>query len=566
MSHSTNAAKSLFRQTQSTWQKLQAWHTWVLICAAGAGVTFCLNIALTVWASTFGLIDGVATIKEGKCNDIKSWDSWLHLGINVLSTTLLAASNYTMQCLSAPVREEIDKGHRERVTLDIGIPSLKNLGRISRRKLILWGFLAISSIPLHLVYNSVIFSTLSTHSYTVLVVTSDFLSGAPFTGNTTQVQISVPRFSLIRGLIRNYLENAHVPESQIYEILYGGYRRYDFLGLNSDTYGLTPAEVKEIKTIQSNVTASMRDLSSSEWQNLTSTQCREAYRAEILSDRSDVLAVSSAKFSLRSLIHYVNSTANIRDDEQSVDWTCIHPYSYTCPNSTANYFQISTFPIDYCLSRTKVENCQLQFSLPIMIIVIICNLTKAVCMLLTLRHRFATPLLTLGDAVASFLKRPDTYTRNNCLSDRYSFSRRSKVEKRVQLLHALLCRPSIWRFSEHSRVKTSSIFMDDSSNGEELQELVAGKFPLKNYDLLEHQDWRECIRESRFLASISFNGQSVQDLLAGKRPLKKNGISQHDNNSSELEGWRQNIKEWKPKRHFWFSAASSSRWLFSLIL
>ena len=278
MSHSTNATKSFFRQTQSTWRKLQAWHTWVLICAADAGVTFCLNIALAVWASTFGLKDGVATIKERECSDIKSWDSWLHLGINVLSTTLLAASNYTMQCLSAPVREEIDKGHRERVTLDIGIPSLKNLRRISRRKLILWGFLGVSSIPLHLVYNSVVFSTMSTHSYSVLVVTSDFLSGAPFIGNTTRISV------LVQGIIGNYLKKAHVPESDINRLLdmdTGFYDTFDFV------YGrLDQAEVAEIKKIQ-------QDPSNSEWQKLSSTECREAYRTEILSNRADVLAVSS---------------------------------------------------------------------------------------------------------------------------------------------------------------------------------------------------------------------------------------------------------------------------------
>lgn len=167
---------------------------------------------MTVWASAFRLKDGAATIKEGNCSDIKSWDLWLHLGINVLSKTLLAASSYIMQCLSVPVREEIDKGHRERITFEIGISSLKNLRRISRRKLILGGFLAVTSIPLHFVYNSVIFSTLYTHSYTLLVVASDFLSGVPF-GNTTQEQIRVSRPILSLGLIGNYLEKTHVSKS-----------------------------------------------------------------------------------------------------------------------------------------------------------------------------------------------------------------------------------------------------------------------------------------------------------------------------------------------------------------
>lgn len=40
--------------------------------------------------------------------------------------------------------------------------------------------LALSSIPLHLLYNSAVFSTLSTQQYDVFVVSSDFVHGAPF--------------------------------------------------------------------------------------------------------------------------------------------------------------------------------------------------------------------------------------------------------------------------------------------------------------------------------------------------------------------------------------------------
>ncbi len=517
MSHSANAAKSFFRQTRSTLRKFEAWQTWILICAVGAGVTFCFNLALTIWASTFGVKNGTATIKLGNCSDIKTWDLWFHLGINVLSSTLLAASNYTMQCLSAPVREEIDKGHRERIALDIGIPSLKNLRRISRIKLILWGLLAVSSIPLHLVYNSVVFSTLSARSYTVFVVTSDFLSGAPFANPT------------------------------------------DF---GSDFgYSVPLDKFAAIENIRRNISVSKQNQSNSEWwEELDSTKCREAYRPSIISDRSDVLVVVSTNSTGNSLLRYLEETG--RSSRSCDDWDCEVLGSDACEGMCANTDYLHYHPIDHCLSRRPAGKCQLQFSLPIMSIVMICNLTKAVCMLLTIRHRFATPILTLGDAVASFLKRPDIYTKNNCLSDKYNFRQRSKFEKRVDQLG--LCKPSLWRSFQQSGAKKSYVSTDDSLNGEELQDLVAGNLPLKNHNLLEHQDWRENIRG--FLSSTTFNGQPVQGLICGELPLKNGSTSQHDNNASEHEGWSQNIKEWIPKRHFWFSAASPSRWLFSLSL
>lgn len=118
-----------------------------------------------------------ATLQEGDCNMTKTLDLWLHLRVSILSTLLLGASNYTMpimQFLSAPTRDEINKAHQERITLDIGIPSVRNLRRISRRSIALRWLLALSSIPLHFMYKSTVFSTLSTHPYKAAVVRTTF--------------------------------------------------------------------------------------------------------------------------------------------------------------------------------------------------------------------------------------------------------------------------------------------------------------------------------------------------------------------------------------------------------
>jgi hypothetical protein len=89
---------------------------------------------------------------DGDCDRVKRLNIGLHLGINILSTILLAGSNYTMQCLSAPTRSEIDSAHNRKpsVYLDIGVPGIRNLGYISRRRVILWVALGLSSLPLHL--------------------------------------------------------------------------------------------------------------------------------------------------------------------------------------------------------------------------------------------------------------------------------------------------------------------------------------------------------------------------------------------------------------------------------
>jgi hypothetical protein len=78
------------------------------------------------------------------------WSSAIHIAVNALSTILLAVSNYTMQVLSSPTREDIDKAHAKHEHLDIGVLSVRNLTRIPRRRLLLFLLMGLSSIPIHL--------------------------------------------------------------------------------------------------------------------------------------------------------------------------------------------------------------------------------------------------------------------------------------------------------------------------------------------------------------------------------------------------------------------------------
>lgn len=98
------------------------------------------------------MTDGVYMVYWGSCKATETKDTWVHLGLNIVATVLLASSNYCMQLLSSPSRSEVDKAHAKRKWLDIGIPSIRNLSSLRRKKVILWWILGISSVPLHLVY------------------------------------------------------------------------------------------------------------------------------------------------------------------------------------------------------------------------------------------------------------------------------------------------------------------------------------------------------------------------------------------------------------------------------
>ena len=342
-----------------------------MLCALSALFATLVNMAFMIWASTRGFEGGIATIQEGDCSMTKKLDLWLHLGINLLSTLLLGASNYTMQCLSAPTRDEINKAHRQRNFLDIGIPSVRNLRRISGRRMTLWWLLAMSSIPLHLMYNSAVFSTLSDHEYSVAIVSHDFLTGAPFS------------------------DPDPLPA-----------------GVNDTEIGYSSYPRQRFEELQNKI---------SKLQNLSNDACVKAYRNEIVPDRRSVLAVSSATEHNNSLLKYFSS------DGFAVGGEGVSSYQWTCPESgddcvfSAQNWTVLGFPIEYCLSDQIESSCKLQLSLVIMVIVVLCNFAKALCMSLTIWKLSSMPLLTLGDVIASFLDRPDPHTANNCLASKYRF-------------------------------------------------------------------------------------------------------------------------------------------------
>lgn len=103
----------------------------------------------------------------------------------------------------------------------------------------------------------------------------------------------------------------------------------------------------------------------------------------------------------------VDGEGNIYDD---------YMYMYTW-GTTHSY---GIYSLDGCLSQKLEERCQLLYNPPICVTIIACAIVKVVCMFLAARlDREEPPLLTVGDAVASFLTRPDPTTAGMCWMGRW---------------------------------------------------------------------------------------------------------------------------------------------------
>lgn len=361
------------------------WRMSVFVCAATAGTVLSINSMLTLWASIrYGNSGGLATIQEGSCQNTKILSLWLHLAINVLSTILLSASNYCMQCLSSPTREEVDKAHRKQVWLDIGVPSVRNLYQISGYRIALWCALALSGVPLHLLYNSAVFSSLATTEYTVY-------AASPNVFTDERVDWSQPISGNVGGPSLQSIRNA------------------------------------------------------TNWQRLENKACIEAYGQTFVSAHGDLVAISAdlnrtdPAVSVTDMVsaggtpyQWICESTQPTGSQQGCDiglviskassWTL--PYNPRANDGSGGGLNApSGLSVGYCYSNPVEERCRLQFSLVIMGIVIGCNLVKTICMVLTLWYHRSQPLVTLGDAMASFLDHPDPTTENMCLANKYSFAR-----------------------------------------------------------------------------------------------------------------------------------------------
>ncbi|EFQ31584.1 uncharacterized protein GLRG_06873 [Colletotrichum graminicola M1.001] len=92
---------------------------------------------------------------ECKSSSVTATDTGLHLLLNAISTVILVSSNFFMQVLNAPSRKEVDDVHAKGDWLDICIPSWRNAFRLSWFKIICCLVLFLTSLPIHVVFNSI---------------------------------------------------------------------------------------------------------------------------------------------------------------------------------------------------------------------------------------------------------------------------------------------------------------------------------------------------------------------------------------------------------------------------
>ena len=173
------------------------------------------------------------------------------------------------------------------------------------------------------------------------------------------------------------------------------------------------------------------------YEDLTPSQCIRLYSTDFVSDHRNLFLITTytpdAAYNNTFLGawmveggFFATNGWTCLDMDESDDYLRCNPNKLPSMVASGSPWLVETLwqepqevlVISGCKSERVVEKCKVQFSLGIMIAVTCCNFVKACCMLMAVIRSREPTLVTLGDAIDSFLRIPDPTTMGICFADR----------------------------------------------------------------------------------------------------------------------------------------------------
>ncbi|KAI1461751.1 hypothetical protein F4805DRAFT_243841 [Annulohypoxylon moriforme] len=449
----------IFRNfTQKGWRRTGFINV-ILAFTCGVALLTCLVMSLKRPGSS---LNTSTIIYEGPCSNASRLNIALHLLLNLLATGVLASSNFFMQVVASPSREEIDKAHIFLLSLDIGVLSTKNLQHISYFKIVSWLVLVISSLPIHLFLNSSVFETgYQEPNWHLTIAAEEFTQGGDF---------FPPGASLApAGSSNPACEYDHRTEDYYtYTDSYG--IRHPIIG-----YGeVVPLESYANKTSPARQNITKTAAVGSSWTKLNAGECRSEYAfCKSRNEYRDVVIVveSGANdpkgwereevFNLTHNISLIWDTYVPRSEINSLWYStqctttrsigawmsgtcrqsCGGVLGYIDIDSISSYANVAAPPnwtfafqtdptkanpvlgdnfgyndkfsnltVKYCWAEPNLVDCKVGISNTLLMIVIICIFTKVSQCSVIIWRLPRSSLVTLGDAMESFINKPDSAT------------------------------------------------------------------------------------------------------------------------------------------------------------
>lgn len=178
---------------------------------------------------------------------------------------------------------------------------------------------------------------------------------------------------------------------------------------------------------------------------MDSAACIDAYAEEFQTQHGNVALVVAQDFRNYSTYDWTDQAELFRSVDLDSKFSS-GPYAWICgqidrslgdkrgcdemiPEIKRNETGWAPFgkKVEYCLSERVEQHCKLRFSTAAAAIVIAINAVKVVFIGVCAFGMREKPLLTMGDAVASFLENPDSETKDMCLASKSDIVRWRKT-------------------------------------------------------------------------------------------------------------------------------------------
>ena len=171
-------------------------------------------------------------------------------------------------------------------------------------------------------------------------------------------------------------------------------------------------------------------------------ECIETYQNPLQSRYRSVILVVNGTSTNNSVLSYTQSSPM---SNRATDWIfSFLPRSLDClegrnhskctkkATKRSNAWFVLNRLVKYCKVKTVEGKCKLQFSITIMAVVIVCNVAKLMCMVYAIFNIKEDTLVTVGDAISSFLGNPERRTKSLCLISKKPITQRAAIASTCQ--------------------------------------------------------------------------------------------------------------------------------------
>lgn len=200
----------------------------------------------------------------------------------------------------------------------------------------------------------------------------------------------------------------------------------DFVAVVTTTSFLDGVSWINVSDPRSSIVSRLQHNTTGNLRRLDIPKCIKTYNQEFIADWRNVLLVSDttelADSRNSSGSDSVIEIATLSNGKDLPDRFCAVEFKSGCtaeriiqtqvwslqyPDGNAGYDQIY---VQACLAERMDPHCKVTFNVFMLFISVICNAAKAATFLLLLFLSDFKPLITIGDAIASFLTHPDRVT------------------------------------------------------------------------------------------------------------------------------------------------------------